>query len=239
MIGLSFSKAARGYTRHAQVQIALAAWLAEWLPPQRAGRALEIGAGPGIFTQHLAGWPDGVTATDLAPEMVAAGRDAAPWADWRVAAADTPLPGPWAWIFSSAMLQWADDPVAIFSAWRNALAPGGRALGALFAAGSLPEWRAVVGDDGPVRWRTPDEWRAALTRAGLCVVRDGSAVRGFTHPTARDFLRSLHGVGAAPQRRLGAGALRAALRDYEARFAVSGGGVRATWAFYRFEAKRG
>jgi malonyl-CoA O-methyltransferase len=239
MIGQSFSKAARGYTRHAQVQIALAAWLAEWLPRQRAGRALEIGAGPGIFTRHLANFPDGVTATDLAPEMVEAGRDVAPWADWRVASAVVPPPGPWAWIFSSAMLQWADDPVAVFSAWRNALAPGGRALGALFSAGSLPEWHAVAGDDGPVRWRTSDEWRAALTRAGLRVVRDGVAARGFTHSNARDFLRSLHGVGAAPERRLGAGALRAVLRAYEARFAESAGGVRATWEFYRFEAERG
>jgi malonyl-CoA O-methyltransferase len=234
----SFSRAARSYTRHARVQKELAAWLAEWLPSQPAGHALEIGAGPGVFTAHLARWPDGVTATDLAPEMVAVGAAAAPWADWRVASADAPPPGPWSWIFSSAMLQWADDPVAVFSAWRAVLTPGGRVLGALFAAGSLPEWRAVAGDDGPVRWRTPEQWRAALARAGLRVVRAETSARVFSHPTARAFLRSLHGVGAAPEQRLGAGALRAALRNYEARFAAPGGGVRATWAFYRFEAER-
>lgn len=233
-----FSKAAPGYARHAQVQRELAAWLAAWLPARRDGRALEVGAGPGVFTAHLAGWPGGVTATDRSPEMVAAGRAAAPWADWRVMAAETPLPGPWDWIFTSAMLQWAVAPAEVLAAWRAQLTPGGRVLAGVLAAGSLPEWRAVAGEDGPVRWRTPDEWRAALADAGLRLRRDEAAERPFTHATAREFLRSLHGVGAAPARRLGAGALRRILCDYEARFPAPRGGVRATWVFYRFEAAR-
>jgi malonyl-CoA O-methyltransferase len=236
MTPASFSRAAHGYERHAQVQRELAGWLAEWLPRERVGCALELGAGPGVLTRHLAGWAGGVTATDLSPAMVAAGCAAAPWAEWRVAAADVPPAGPWDWIFSSAMLQWTDDPETTFAAWRAALAPGGRVLGALFAAGSLPEWRAVAGDDGPVRWRTPDEWRAALARAGLRVARDEAVERAFTHPSARSFLRSLHGVGAAPARRLGAGTLREMLRGYDARFAAPDGGVQATWVFWRFEA---
>jgi malonyl-CoA O-methyltransferase len=239
MTPASFSKAARGYHQHANAQAELATWLAAWLPATRAGRALEMGAGTGGFTRHLAGWHSGVMATDFSPEMVATGCAAVPWADWRMAEADAPPPGPWDWIVSSAMLQWAEDPAEIFSAWRNALSPGGRVLAALFAAGSLPEWHAVAGYPSPLRWRTREEWRAAMARAGLRVVRDAREPRVFTHTHARAFLRSVHGVGAAPERRLGAGALKKLLSDYDARFATSDGGVRATWVFYRFEAERG
>ena len=234
----SFAKAAPHYARYARVQTALADWLAEWLPRERAGRALEVGAGPGGFTAHLAGWPGGVTATDLSTAMVAAGRASVPWADWRTMAAERPLPGPWAAIFSCAMLQWVAEPEQVFAAWRAQLAPGGRVVGALFADGSLPEWREIAQDDGSLPWRTPGEWRAALAQTGLRVVRDEAVTRVFPHPTARDFLRSLHGVGAAPVRRLAPGALRGKLRRYDARFAAPGGGVRATWVFYRFEAER-
>ncbi len=233
----SFSKAAPAYQRHAQVQSALAGWLAEWLPRERAGRALEVGAGPGVFTRQLTGWPGGVTATDISPEMCAAGRAAVPQADWRVMAAAEPLPGPWGWIFSSAMLQWATGPQEIFSAWRRQLAPGGRVLAALFASGSLPEWRAIADEAGPVTWRTPEEWRAVLAGAGLRVMRDATVTREFAHGTAREFLRSLHGVGAAPARQLTVGALRSRLAEYERAFHLPNGGVRATWVFYRFEAE--
>ena len=54
--------------------------------------------------------------------------------------------GPWDWIFSSSVLQWVADPRKVFATWRDRLAPGGRILGGLFAAGSLPEWTAVAGE---------------------------------------------------------------------------------------------
>jgi malonyl-CoA O-methyltransferase len=240
VIAHSFSKAAAGYDRHARVQAALADWLAEWLPQERPGQALEVGAGTGLFTRHLAGWPGGVTATDLSLAMCSAGRDAVPSADWRVMEAGRPLPGPWALILSSAMLQWVENPVEVFTAWRGVLAPRGRILAGLVVAGSLPEWRAVAGDDAPLTWRTAAEWRAALTGAGLRVLRDETSERGFPHPSARDFLRSLHGIGGAPRRRFSPGVLRQMMRTLEARAGgAHGPGVRATWVFYRVEAEAG
>ena len=159
-----------------------------------------------------------------------------PEAAWRVMAAEEPLPGPWDWIFSSSMLQWIQEPEQVFSSWCACLAPGGRVLAGLFAAESLPELRKLSGGYDPLVWHTPDEWRAYLARAGLHIVRDDTEQRVFVYDSARDFLRTLHGVGAAPFRRFTLGRMRRLLHNYEARFGGTKG-VRATWTFYRFEAE--
>jgi len=174
--------------------------------------------------------------TDLSLLMCAAGRTALPQVDWRVMSAESPEPGPWDWIFCSSMLQWAADPEKVFAVWRGRLAPGGRLLAGMFVEGSLPEWRAIAGDDSPLAWRTAEAWCASLGRAGLRVVRSEVQLRAFMYPSARAFLRSVHGVGGAPQRRLPLGHLRALLRGYEACFHTPGG-VPATWKFYRVEAE--
>lgn len=231
----SFDRAARTYLAHAGVQTTLAEWLAQWLPPQRCGRALEIGAGPGIFTRLLLPWDGALTASDLSPEMCAIGRAMLPQVTWQTMAAEAPVRGPWDWIFSSSMLQWASDPAATFSAWRGRLSSHGRVLGAMFVAESLPEWDALSGLQSPLTWRTPDEWRSFLGKAGLRVVRDQSEKRSFIHSSAQAFLRSLHGVGAAPGQRHPPGRLRKLLQDYESRHGTARG-VTATWTFYRFEA---
>ena len=233
----SFSRAAKNYRRHARVQMALAKWLAEWLPADRHGRALEIGAGSGEFTRHLLPWLGELVASDLAPAMCAAGRAALPRIDWRELAAEAPEGGPWDWIFSSAMLQWAEEPTDLFAAWRGQLAPGGRVLAGMFVAESLPELNVLLGNDSPVRWRTTGEWREAIEAGGLRIVRDAAVKREFWHESAGSFLRSLHGVGAAPVRRIPPGQLRRILREYDKRYRGDAG-VRATWTFYRFEAER-
>src|SRR5690348_10592425 len=115
----SFSRAAARYDRHARVQTALADWVAVWAPEERSGRALEVGAGTGVFTHRLQPWPGKYVATDLSPAMCAAGAAAVPAVEWKRMPAETPLPGPWDWIVSSGMLQWAEDPEAIFNVWRK------------------------------------------------------------------------------------------------------------------------
>jgi SAM-dependent methyltransferase len=237
VLAASFGRAAPNYCKHARVQATLADWLAEWLPAKHDGRALEIGAGPGTFTRKLLPWVGALTATDISPAMCAAGRAELPQVDWRVMSAEAPEPGPWDWIFCSSMLQWAADPEKVFAAWRERLVPGGRLLAGLFVEGSLPEWRAVAGEDSPLAWRPAEEWCACLGRAGLRVVRSEAQPRIFEFPSARAFLRSVHGVGGAPQRRLPLGRLRRLLHDYETRFHAPGG-VPATWMFCRLEAVR-
>jgi SAM-dependent methyltransferase len=141
-------------------------------------------------------------------------------------------------IISSSMLQWVADPAQVFAAWRKCLAPGGRVLGGVLAAGSLAEWNALAGEASPLAWRTREEWRLHLSGAGFRILRDESQERVFRYPSALALLRSLHDVGAAPHRRYAAGRLRRHLRDYDERFR-SPGGVTASWSFYRFEADLG
>jgi len=236
-IAAGFSRAAGTYAMHARVQTAAAEWLAEWLPAERRGRALEAGAGPGIFTRHLLPWPGKLVATDVSFSMCERGRAAWPQIEWRSMRAETPEKGPWDWIFTGSMLQWVESPADVFSAWRETLAPKGKVVGVLFAEGSLPELRGLMGGWSPVIWRTTAEWRAAIETGGLRVVREEAKRMEFGYSSTREFLRSLHGVGATPARRLSVGALRRLLRDYERLHGVDGG-VKATWTFYRFEAEK-
>ncbi len=233
----SFSRAARTYLKYAQVQVEMARWLSQWLPPGRRGAALEIGAGPGIFTERLIPWEGRLLATDLSDAMCAAGQLRVPQAEWRVMAAEAPSGGPWDWIFSSSMLQWAADPASTLAAWEACLAPGGRVVAGLFAAESLSEWAALSGESPPVTWRTPEEWRQALEGAGLRLLREDSVKRVFCYRSGLDFMRSIHGIGGAPGRRHGPGSLRRLIGQYEARHGGPGG-VWASWSFYRFEAVR-
>lgn len=233
----SFGRAAPLYRTHARVQAALAQWLAEWVPSTRAGRALECGAGTGLFTERLLPWDGRLVASDLSPRMCAEGREHLPDVPWTVAPAEQPPPGPWDWIFSSGMLQWINRPIEAFAAWRRALAPGGRVLAAWFVAGTLPEWHELAGEAAPIAWRTAAEWKGALRDAGLRLMREDLQTRIFHHPSARALLRSIHGVGAAPERRLPPSTLRRLLAEYDRRHPAPEG-VHSTWAFYRLEAQK-
>lgn len=233
----SFDRAARTYRAHAHVQKAMADWLADWLPARREGCALEIGAGPGVFTQRLLPWRGRLLATDISPAMCAAGRSALPHVKWLTMAAEAPEEGPWDWIFCSSMLQWVAQPEEIFAAWRERLASNGRVLAGMFVSESLPELRELMGQPLALTWRTAEEWREYLARGGLRIVRDAVGRRVFWHASATALLRSLHETGAAPERRVSPGRLRRLLTEYESRHSTSVG-VHATWTFYRFEAER-
>lgn len=237
-LAASFNRAAQTYGERPGVQAAMAGWLSEWLPPAHSGRVLEVGAGTGLFTGTLFPWNGPVTASDLSPEMCRVGRTCVPQAKWIQMDAGHPTGGPWEWILSCSMLQWVADPSGVFTAWRDCLAPGGRALGGVLAAGSLAEWNALAGDASPLAWRSPEEWRSHLSGAGFRLLRDQAEKRVFRYPSAIALLRSLHDVGGAPHRRYAAGRLRRHLRDYDERFR-SPGGVGASWMFYRFEVDLG
>ncbi|HEY3754510.1 MAG TPA: methyltransferase [Opitutaceae bacterium] len=219
----SFGRAADRYLKHAEVQRDLAKWLSAWLPNFRQGAALELGAGPGVLTEFILPWNGAYVATDLSTAMCTAGRGRFPSIAWHRAAAEHPPAGPWDWIFTSSMLQWVQDPVAVLDACRKVAAPGGRLLAGLFVAPTLPEWDAVVppGDrlrSRPLYWRTESEWLAAAEQAGWRLLRIESQSRTFIYPSARAFLRSLHASGAAPHRAIPGPKLRQVLQAYDTRF---------------------
>jgi len=234
----SFDRAARYYAGHAVVQDSIADWLAEWAPSQRHGRALELGAGPGVFTRRLLPWSGDLIASDMSEAMCHEASLLFPDVEWRVMRAEAPH-GEEAhdWIFTSSMLQWVDNPRAVFAAWRRALKPGGRVLAGLFAEGSLPELRALTHGWTPLTWRLPEEWAESLEQGGLRLVRSESHTRVFHHRSALHLMRSLHGVGAAPFHQFSPGRLRRILSDYDT-LHRDAHGVRSTWVFHRFEAER-
>jgi len=238
LLAESFGRAASRYRKHARVQAALADWTAAWLPSgsSRTGRALEVGAGSGLFTERILPWTGEVVATDVSPAMCAEGERVVPEVAWRPAAVEHPPAGPWDHIFSSSMLQWVRDPVAALAACRAVLAPGGTMVAGLFAAPTLPQWGAATGET-PLEWRTPAQWLAALDQAGLRVVRSEARTDEIEFGSARELAHSLHAVGAAPTRRFTAPQLRAILRHYDEQYRSSGG-VRSTWTLFRFEATR-
>lgn len=231
----SFGRAAARYREHAQVQDAMAEWLAEWLPADRAGRALELGAGPAVFTERALPWRGTFVATDVSAAMCREGRARVPTIDWRTMPAEAPAGGPWDWMLSASMLQWIADPMRVLLRWREQLAPGGRVLAGLFTAGTLTEVDALLGRDAPIRWRSRAEWRRAIGDAGLRLIRDEEQSRVYTYESALALWRALHGVGAVPERRLTPAQLRRVLRQFDARH-TSAAGARVTWMFYRFEA---
>jgi malonyl-CoA O-methyltransferase len=233
-----FDRRASQYEEHAPVQREAAGWLAEWLPEKIEGPALELGSGTGLFTRHLVGRTRKLIASDAAPRMVAAGIAALPDAKWSVADASTP-PGArgYGWIFSCSLVQWLPDPLETFRAWRRASAPGARLVSGWFVRGTLRELFATCPEASPFPWRDAAEWSRMLGQAGWQSVR--SEVRTFHryHADSAAMLREIHNAGAVIPRRLGAGKLREALRQYD-RNHRGEAGVRSTFEFLRLEAVR-
>ncbi len=226
----NFDRSAVAYEAMARPQFEMAAALAQLIgPAERHGRAVEFGAGPGLFTEHVQPWDGPYLATDAAAAMVRRGRVRCPQVEWAQHDARTVWKGPAAdWIFSCNLLQWLDEPEKVLRLWRGQTHPGGHMLVAVLVHGTLGELAEVLPTAAPVVTGTVLEWQTQLTRAGFALEKSQSWHYVSVYPTALNFLRAMHAMGFAPRRGTGPGRLRAALRDYDRRFAVAGG-VQATW----------
>jgi trans-aconitate methyltransferase len=226
----NFDRSVAGYAAHSAPQAALAAELARWIAPaERQGRAIEFGAGTGLFTQQMQPWVGTYLATDAAPRMVEYGRAHFPLANWQVQdARQTSGLNPADWIFSCNLLQWLDEPDAALREWRKILPSGGQLTAAVLLPGALRELQSVLSHSTPLRWHATDEWRKIFRNAGFSITRESVWEHREVYPRALAFLRAVHAMGLAPRRSTGAGQLRAALRAYDQNFAAPGG-VSSTW----------
>ncbi len=219
-----FGRAAATYDGATAIQRqaadALAALIMESGPPP-APRAAEFGCGTGYLSRVLNPrlQPSLWLATDLAPAMVSAARLRQDGPLFAVMDAVRPaLPPGWDIICSSLALQWLDDPAAVLARWRALVRPGGRLAVATLAQGSFAHWRAAlasagVADPGPAfaSLETVRGWFAPEARFQTLSLVE-------RHPDALAFARAARaaGIDAGSGRALDAGAMRKALRLFEA-----------------------
>jgi len=204
--------AAAGYERHAQVQAAVAAELAQQVaqPGPREARLLEIGCGTGLLTRALIaeGMRGDWLVTDLAPEMVARCRAATvALAGPRLhyAAMDGARPdagGPFDLIVSSLAFQWFGDPQAALARQADCLAPGGALCFATLLDGTFAEWNAAHAEVGAraggLAYPTAAQLSAMAPPGGVWTM--AVADHTIAYADARAFLRAVKGIGAGVAR---------------------------------------
>jgi len=220
-----FDAAAPTYASATPIQRQVAAALADRIVASGVApgaRAAEFGCGLGYLP--LALWPrlepSLWIATDLAPAMAAgAARNLPAGGLAAVMDAARPALAPgFDLVCSSLALQWLNDPAATVAAWRALVKPGGRLAVATLIDGSFKAWRAALAAAGVTDHRPVFPTLETL-RSGFA---PGADIHTLTlidrHPTALAFARAAKaaGIDAGFARALDAGAMRRALRAFDA-----------------------
>lgn len=226
----AFGSAAATYDRHAQVQRRVAQRLADKvaaLPLPAAPRVLEIGCGTGFV--HAALQPRLAYGewvfSDLSPSMIGRARErfgGLPNTRFVVMDGEQPCfphTAGFDLILSSLSFQWFERLDESVAALRRLLKPGGWLAFSTMAIDSFHEWRSAHGELG-LEAATPDYPSPTRLQALWPEAEVSEEHVAQTHPSARDFLRQLKGIGAqvpAPGRPpLTAGALARVMRRFEA-----------------------
>lgn len=219
------------------IQSAAARWCAEWLETKAQHfDALELGAGTGLLTRHLAETDfRSLVASDLSPNMVRAGRRSVPQATWQIMDAWAPSSSPVHRLYASSLLQWAPAPSRALNRWKNLLLPTGRVLTTLFVRGSMKEILSVAPEVSALEWRTSRQWCHLFRRSGFQVLRAETRYFQQRHGQALDAFRNLHAIGAVRAGRLGAGTLRSIVRQLDRNHGQ--GQLTVSWHCLRIEAQ--
>jgi malonyl-CoA O-methyltransferase len=232
----SFNRAASQYLKYAHIQVKAAAWLSAFIPENTQGDVLELGAGPGLFTEHLLKHKAHFTITDASPAMVTLGKSRYPNLNWKICDARLPLSQTFNIIFSCSMLQWIDDPFSLLINLSRFLKPNGKLICSLFIEGTLSEWNSISHIPGPITWKSAKQWKELLLTSGFEITKSQIKSETYFLPSALDCLKVLHATGAAPKRLYSPAQLRSLIKSYDTRDRNSRG-VPATWVCYQFEAK--
>ena len=231
-----FDRRATQYERHSHVQRDAARWLAELLPERIEGPALELGAGTGLFTEHLVAASGELLATDISPRMVETASRKMDGPRWVVADANNPPADLiYRWVFNCSLAQWLTDPAATFGRWRATTAPGAKLIGGWFIRGTMQDLFEACPEISPIPWRSAEEWRGILQESGWSVQRDETRTFRLQHTDTAALLRDLHNLGAIVPRRFSASQLRRVIREHNQRHSGSGF-VTTPFVFMRVEA---
>lgn len=230
---MEFDSKAHRYTEHAQVQDELATWAAKQLPPlDLKQKALELGAGTGLFTKHLVNKHRDFEASDISAQMLKIGRQAIPHINWKQRNAWSLKDGQWDIIYSASLLQWAPNPDKIIQHWKSHLNAQGRIIVCLFVKPTLPELESVSHNNKlPIRWLSPQDWATCFEKQGFTLNALNSKKRRFNYADSRHFLRSLHQTGAITPQKTSYSTMKQLLKHYQSRFQTHNKHVYATWTF--------
>jgi malonyl-CoA O-methyltransferase len=232
----SFGRAAPGYDAAAVLQARVRAELLERLELVQLQPALvlDLGAGPGQATIELKRRyrASQVVALDLAEGMLreAKRRQTLLRRFHRVCADAAALPvrdGSADLVFSNLMLQWCNDPDAVFRECRRVLKPGGLLTFTTFGPDTLVElrraWAEADGRTHVNRFIDMHDLGDALLRAGLAEPVMDVERFTLTYAEVRDLMRDLKGIGARnatagrPKGLTGKATLAAMVGAYETR----------------------
>ncbi len=237
----SFSKYAKSYDRHAQLQKTMAERLASMLPEHLPDCVTELGCGTGLFTRHLLAQPvRQLILNDISPGMMEQLQENRTLPEntriiignaEKVAFLPTDL------IAANAVFQWFVEPEHSLDHLVKYLNAGGKLIFSTFGPGTLKEFRETACMESPAKLFSQEQWEAMIGQAGLTLKESYVEFRKSFFPSTRALIRNLQQIGAAPFPMLKSGGLRKLIRTYDENFSTDQG-VYVTWELLYFSAVR-
>jgi malonyl-CoA O-methyltransferase len=203
-IAQQFSRAANNYNSAADVQLDIAFDALAYLPLHYKS-GLDIGCGTGRISQQLSTRCDKLVALDLAFGMLTYAQQnnvaADPSICWLQGDADC-LPiadDSIDMLFSSMVLQWADNPQKVMSEIARVMASGSNAILAIMCDGSFSElnesWKSIDSQRHVNNFVSAQTWANAAVSQGLQVnMQEKQYVT--RHADIRQLLSSIKSIGA-------------------------------------------
>ena len=236
----SFSKYAKSYDRHAQLQKTMAERLASMLPENLPDCVTELGCGTGLFTRHLLAQPIAkLVLNDISPTMIATLKERLTLPSntqlvvgnaEKVKFMRTDL------MVANAVFQWFSDPEKTMKHLLEFMNPEGALIFSTFGPGTLKEFRETASMESPANLYSLKQWKTMIEGAGLRLIESNIEVRKSFFPHTRELMRNLQQIGAAPFQVMKPGGLRKLIRDYDEKFCTEQG-VYVTWELLYLSAR--
>jgi malonyl-CoA O-methyltransferase len=237
----SFSKYAKSYDRHAQLQKTMAERLASMLPEPLPNCVTELGCGTGVFTRHLLAHPVGkLVLNDISASMMdhlQEGMTLPENTELIIGNAERAELYPTDLIVGNAVFQWFADPQQTLNHLFQYMNPEGSLIFSTFGPGTLKEFRETGSLESPNTLYSLQQWKTMIEQSGLALKESHVELRKSFFPSTRALIRNLQQIGAAPFRLLKPGGLRRLIREYDERFIMEQG-VYVTWELLYFSAHR-